>query len=322
MPGNLNLGIAFLAGVLSFLSPCVLPLIPSYLSMVGGTTLQELRSNRKLRKDAFVGSLFFVLGFSIVFVILGFLITTTFGLLGRVSQIINLVAGSIVIILGLNFIFNFWKLLNIEKRFHIASRPAGSIGSFLFGVAFGAGWSPCIGPILGSILLYAGTGGNFWQSVFLLLTYSLGLGLPFLLAGVFIGLALRQIERIKPHLNTVRIVSGLFLVLIGVLILLGRLQKFNAFLFSLSNDIRVWERANPVGARALFGVLPLFITFLVLFFYIRRIRLERAEAGRQILIRPVRIALVVLLLAVAVLSFTGFVSFSGLLSSWLNYQGI
>jgi cytochrome c-type biogenesis protein len=291
-------------------------------------------------RSAFFGSLFFVIGFSVVFVILGVLFTTTFGLLGRINRIVNPIAGSIVILLGLNFVFNFWKLLNVEKRFHLAripaaspsakasGRPSGSslgrsvIGSVLLGVAFGAGWSPCVGPILGSILLYAGSGANLWGGISLLLFYSLGLGLPFLLTGLFFSLALRQFKRIKPHLPLIRIISGGFLILVGLLILLGRLQQFNPFLFSLSHRLETWEKLNPGGARILFGVLPLLLAMIILFFFVRRLGVERASQRSAVLVKPVRITLIVILTAVAVLSFSGVINFSSLISLWLNYQGI
>ena len=322
MPVSVNIGIAFVAGILSFLSPCVLPLIPSYISLMGGTSLQELQSDKGKRKNVFFGSLFFVIGFSVIFVTLGLLLTTTIGLFGGIIQIINIIAGSIVIVLGINFVFDFWKVLNIEKRFHLSRRPRGVIGSFLFGVAFGAGWSPCVGPILSSILFLAGTGGNFWQALFLLLSFSLGLGLPFLLAGLFFNFAFKQMEKIKPHLNTIRIISGLFLVLIGIMILLGKLQRLNIFLFSLSRDLQVWGDTYPWGARLLFGLPPLLFTSLIVFFYARRVRIEKTASGRAVVIKPFRIALVFLFMLVTFLSFTGLANFSDLLSLWLNFQGI
>ncbi|MBA7647529.1 hypothetical protein ES703_55301 [subsurface metagenome] len=210
-------------------------------------------------------------GFSLVFMVLGIVLSATFGLAGNLSTIINIVAGLIVILLGINIIFDFWKVLSIEKRFRLKQKPSGGIGSLLFGMAFGAGWSPCVGPILGSILLLAGTTGKLWQALALLFVYSAGLGLPFLLTGFFFSAAIEQFEKIKPHLNKIRIVSGMFLVFIGLLILLGRLQRINIFLFSMSAGLQNWESADPLGARLVFGLAFLVFCLVVGIFYARRV---------------------------------------------------
>ena len=270
MTDGLNIGIAFLAGVLSFLSPCVLPLIPSYIAIMGGTTLQDLNEPSRKRFSAFKNTIFFIIGFSIVFVALGVLFTATFDLLsgvGQVINIINIVAGTLVILLGLHFIFDFWKILDLEKRYHLKAKPAGFVGSFLFGLAFGAGWSPCVGPILGSILLMAGTTGKLVQGIFLLVVFSAGLGLPFLLTGLFFSFALKLFNKLKPHLNTIQKISGVFLIIIGILILLGRLQKLNIWLAILSQSLYSWDQANPSLSRLVFGIVFLLfgIADIVLF---------------------------------------------------------
>ncbi len=318
MGAGLNIGIAFAAGILSFLSPCVLPLIPAYLSLMGGTSLQEMQKSGKLRKNAVLNTLFFVLGFSIVFIALGVLFTSTFALFGGVSQIINIVAGSIVIVLGLNFIFDFWKILNIERRFHMSDRPTNKPMSLLFGMAFGAGWTPCIGPILSSILFLAGSSGELARGSVLLAIYSLGLGVPFILAGTFLPAALRQFDRIKPHLTKIKVGSGIFLVLVGALIAFGQFERLNVFLFSIAYEIEAWEEAYPTTSRITFGAGFIAFSVLIVVFYIRRIRLDNEKR----IVRPVRLTFVTLFTAAAILSFTGVLNFSQLLSFWFSYQGI
>jgi cytochrome c-type biogenesis protein len=342
MNTGVNIGIAFAAGVLSFLSPCILPLIPAYLSLMAGTTLQDLRDRGGMRKSALLNTVFFVIGFSIIFMALGILFTSTFALLSGIGQIINIVAGAIVIILGLNFIFNFWNMLNIEKRFHLQNRPTSLPASLLFGMAFGAGWSPCIGPILSSILFLAGTSGSLGRGIILLSVYSIGLGLPFLLTALFLPAALRQMDRIKKHLNTIKIVSGILLIAVGLLIALGRLQKFNTILFSAAYRLESWEQAYPNAARGLFGAVFFLFAAAVGFFYIRRIQKDRsgnlatvpdqpgdavpagstAQLTRHRKIRPIRIGFFLLFLTVSILSAAGILNFSELLSSWFNFQGL
>jgi cytochrome c-type biogenesis protein len=339
MTDGLNIGIAFLAGILSFLSPCVLPLIPSYIAIMGGTTLQALKGPTKKKLSAFKNTVFFVIGFSIVFIALGVLFTATFGLLAGVGQVINIVAGLIVIVLGLHFIFDFWKILDLEKRFHLKNKPAGALGSMLFGLAFGAGWSPCVGPILGSILLMAGTTGTLVQGIFLLFVYSAGLGLPFLLTGLFFSFALKQLNKIKPHLSTIQKISGGFLILIGILILLGRLQRLNILLAVLSQNLYSWDQANPLLSRIIFGIVFLLIGAVILFSYIRRMRVDSKQTeaeplssssedtgtnatSKLRLIKPIRILLILAAVAFSVLTFTGALNFAGHLASWISFQGL
>ncbi|MDR2738225.1 MAG: cytochrome c biogenesis protein CcdA, partial [Treponema sp.] len=188
--------LAFGAGLLSFVSPCVLPLIPSYLAFLGGIGLDRTASSDSApgpagRPRLVAATASFILGFSAVFIVLSILFSGTFFLLGGAARYINLAAGIIVIVLGLNVIFDFLKFLNYEKRASIAGRPRGLPQAFLTGVAFGAGWSPCVGPFLGSILLMAGQKGKTGQAVLYLSAYSAGLGLPFLAAAVFFNRFIR-----------------------------------------------------------------------------------------------------------------------------------
>jgi cytochrome c-type biogenesis protein len=229
MVQEVSILLAFGAGLLSFVSPCVLPLIPSYLAFLGGIGLDRTAApdtgsvpGPADRPRLVAATVSFVLGFSAVFTVLSLLFSGTFFLLGGAARYINLAAGSIVIILGLNVVFDFLKFLNYEKRAHITGRPRGLPQAFLTGIAFGAGWSPCVGPFLGSILLMAGQTGKTGQAVLCLSAYSAGLGLPFLAAGVFFDRFLKGAAKLRPHLPLIKRIGGLFLVGVGVFILLGR----------------------------------------------------------------------------------------------------
>ncbi|HKJ85409.1 MAG TPA: cytochrome c biogenesis protein CcdA, partial [Spirochaetia bacterium] len=155
-----TLALSFAAGLLSFLSPCIVPLVPSYLSFIGGVAANEASDRAPTRGVVILRTALFVLGFTVVFVVLGIVFSGSGALFSNTGNIINVIAGAVVIVLGLNVIFDFWKFLNIERRFHLSSRPAGHFGSVLIGMAFGAGWTPCIGPILASVLILAGSSGS------------------------------------------------------------------------------------------------------------------------------------------------------------------
>jgi cytochrome c-type biogenesis protein len=321
MTQNLNLLLAFLAGLLSFLSPCVLPLIPSYLSLIGGAAFEEhRRDGRSGRWPVFLRTLLFVAGFSVVFIVLGVLFSGAGGFFSGASRVVNLVAGSLVILLGLNFVFNFWKFLSFEKKVHLASAPRGLVGSLALGMAFGAGWTPCVGPILASILFLAGSGGGVLQGTALLGVYSLGLGLPFLLAGLFFSQFMRQKERFKAHFRALRIASGSFLVFIGLLILSGRLQRLNIFLYRLAAGLVAWQEASPTQVRLLFAsllALPglLFLTF----FLVELFRPAGPARRRRLVLRP---SLALLFLALSGLTLAETLNPAGFLAFWLAYQGI
>jgi len=324
MTANLHLSLAFLAGLLSFLSPCILPLIPSYLSFIGGISFLELQRSRTKRLSIFLQTLFFVLGFSVVFIALGVLFSSTGGILGNAVQLVNIIAGGVVILLGFNFIFDFWKILNREKRVHIDRKPGGFLGSILLGMAFVAGWTPCVGPILASILILAGSSGKMLSGIFLLIAYSAGLGLPFLLAGLFFSQFARQMEKIKPHLNRIRIASGIFLIMIGILILLGRLQRLNIFLFSSAYNLQAWQESSPLLSRLVFSALFLIPFLLLLFSYIRKARKVCAQEKLPLkkLIMPVRIIFLTIFLLLGVLSLSGTLNIVAIISYWFTFQGI
>jgi cytochrome c-type biogenesis protein len=245
----LALVFSFGAGILSFLSPCVFPLVPSYLSLLGGLSEQ----NRSTSKGQLVFvSLSFVFGFSVIFIALSILSSIFFFFIGRISPWINLAAGIIIIGLGLNIIFDFLKFLNYEKRFHSGKRPRGIGGAFLAGMAFGAGWTPCIGPILAGILLMAGQKGQTGTAVLYLTAYSAGLGIPFLGAAVFFDYFLARrsgqgAAKFRKHLPLIQKISGLLLILIGILILTGRFHAINIFLQRAQYRYIAWsvDKAMP-----------------------------------------------------------------------------
>ncbi|MDR0403213.1 MAG: cytochrome c biogenesis protein CcdA [Treponema sp.] len=259
---ELSAFLAFGAGLLSFLSPCVFPLIPSYLFFVGGMGLEKTGSSAaaagnpesrdgKGGKGLVLGkTAFFVLGFSAVFVI------TSIALSGLVAasgaKYIDIAAGIVVIVLGLNVLFDFLKFLNYEKRLRINRRPGsgpgGFAGAFLAGAAFGAGWTPCVGPVLGSILLLAGQSGRPGLAAFYLALYSAGLGLPFLAAALFFDRFLAGAQKIKKHLPLIQKISGILLICTGLLILSGRFQAINILIQKWQYSFIVWaENRGPVA---------------------------------------------------------------------------
>jgi len=246
---------AFIAGILSFVSPCVLPLLSSYLFFISGTNADAEDGNTKLfskyTANIVVSTLFFILGFSVVFIALSVLLYGVFFFLGGFNQVLQIIAGSVVIVLGFNVIFNFIPFLKYDDSgdrcmtctpehsvlasregsiLHPASRPKGGLGSFLVGLAFGAGWTPCVGVFLGSILLLAGQSETIGLSILYLAVYSAGLGLPFLVVSVFWGALIKRLHHLSRAMPVIKVVSGVFLIAVGTLMAFGRLAALNAFL--------------------------------------------------------------------------------------------
>ncbi|UCF79911.1 MAG: cytochrome c biogenesis protein CcdA [Candidatus Eiseniibacteriota bacterium] len=229
---------AFGAGFLSFISPCVLPLVPGYISFISGVSLEAMREESgegrtgsgSLSKIV-PNSLLFILGFSVVFVALGASATFLGQFLVDKLSILSKIAGVVVIVFGLHVMGVFRiRFLQYERRFHARSKPLGLLGSFLVGLAFAFGWTPCIGPILGAILAFASTQETVKEGIYLLSAYSLGLGLPFFATGLAMNSFLGISKSIKAHFRTVEIVSGLLLVAVGILILTNSLQRLGFML--------------------------------------------------------------------------------------------
>jgi cytochrome c-type biogenesis protein len=237
MTYQLSIPIAFLAGVVSFLSPCVLPLIPGYISMLSGATIEELKSSGggALVGRIFRNSLAFVVGFSLVFVALGASATTVGNFLLARRTAFNIVAGIIIIVFGLH-LTGLVKipLLYREARIGAGAPRRGLVGSFLLGFAFAFGWTPCIGPILTGILALAATRETVFQGMFLLAIYSAGLAIPFLLTGLGLSQFLRFYGGFRKHLQVVEIASGVLLIAVGILMALNKFTVLSGY-FSFLN---------------------------------------------------------------------------------------
>lgn len=236
MSGDLTLISVFLAGTLSFLSPCVLPLVPPYLTYLAGASIDELTltggaevANRTaIRNKALVNAFFFVLGFTAVFVALGAGASTFSQIIRQNQQVLASIAGIVIIAMGLHFLGILRiSLLYREARFQVSEdvvRGATTAGSFVMGLAFAFGWTPCIGPILGVVLGVASSSDTVGQGAFLLALYSLGLGVPFILAALFAGPFMGFLTRFRRHLGLVEKAMGGLLVLTGILFLTGGMQ--------------------------------------------------------------------------------------------------
>ena len=230
MNESIGITIALTAGVLSFLSPCVLPLVPSYLSFVSGMSLEDLQDGFD-RRRVMVHAALFVSGFTLIFVLLGAGATFIGSFLLYNSEWIARIGGVIIILFGLHLmgVFQLLPLLS-EKRVHLANKPAGYIGTVVVGIAFGAGWTPCIGPILGAILTMAGSQENVGVGMWLLFVYSMGLGIPLLLTALAMERFLNAFSRFRRFLPAVQIASGVILVLLGILLVTGSFVVLAAWL--------------------------------------------------------------------------------------------
>ncbi|MBF0155075.1 MAG: cytochrome c biogenesis protein CcdA [Magnetococcales bacterium] len=227
---------AFFAGVMSFVSPCVLPLVPAYISFMTGVELDRLRSGDAtgriaLALNAGLHSGVFVLGFSLVFILLGASAFALGQILMHYMQVLSRVGGILIILFGLHFMGIFrLGFLNLEARFNPEQKPPGLWGTFVIGLAFAFGWTPCVGPILATILGLAGAQETLGKGILLLVAYSAGLGLPFIVGGLAINGFLAFFARMRRHLGRVEKISGGLLVLAGVLIFLGDINRLSAFL--------------------------------------------------------------------------------------------
>jgi cytochrome c-type biogenesis protein len=227
---DVGIVIAFTAGVFSFLSPCVLPLVPSYLAFVTGMSLEDLQEGVD-RKATFAHSLLFVIGFSSIFIMLG----ASASFLGQFFRLYEVwiarVGGVIIVVLGMHLagVFKLTPLMR-EKRIHLANKPAGYIGTLGVGMAFGAGWTPCIGPILGAILTYGMTQDTMWAGVGLLSVYSLGLAIPFLLASLALDKFLQTFQKFRKWIPIMEKGSGILLIILGILLFTGKFTVLAAWM--------------------------------------------------------------------------------------------
>ena len=222
-----------LAGLLSFLSPCVLPIVPGYLCFLAGTSLDKIASGKDASKErnVFYFALSFVFGFSTVFILLGASATLLSGLIYEYLDILRVVGGIIIIIFGIHFMQIIQlPFLNRDTRYQIESYRPGIVGSYVIGLSFAFGWTPCIGPILGSVLSIAASSETVTYGIVLLMLYSAGLGIPFLLAAYAINGFMRFLSKIRNYIRAIEIFTGVLLVIFGILILTNRIQEL-AFFF-------------------------------------------------------------------------------------------
>jgi cytochrome c-type biogenesis protein len=232
---NVPLQAAVVAGAISFLSPCVLPLVPSYLCFITGASLDELSDGEGAstlqQRRAFLAAVFFVLGFSTVFVALGASASAAGQLLREHLGLLAQIAGVFIIIMGLHFMGLFKiGILNREARYHHDSKPVGLLGAYGIGLAFAFGWTPCIGPVLAAILTIAASQQDVARGAGLLAVYSLGLGIPFLLAAAGVGSFLGFFGKFKKHLHRVEQTMGILLVITGLMFLTGSMQTLSYWL--------------------------------------------------------------------------------------------
>jgi cytochrome c-type biogenesis protein len=234
-PVTLGIVVAFVAGVLSFLSPCVLPLVPSYIGFLTGMTLPEIGSRRRA---ALLHALLFVLGFSLVFILLGATATALGRALGYYQVWLQRAGGVLIILFGLLClgVLSARPLLS-EHRMQLEQKPLGYLGSAVVGMAFAAGWTPCIGPVLGGILGLAATSADVTRGMLLLAVYSAGLALPFLLAAIAVESFLGWFQRFRRFLPWVMRLSGLLLILVGGLLVTGQFTRLAGWLQGLTPDI-------------------------------------------------------------------------------------
>lgn len=218
---HITVGIAFLAGLVSFVSPCVLPLVPAYLSFLTGSSVDELRAGAALnaRANATAHALAFIIGFTLVFVALGASASAIGGVLLANRILIARIGGIIVIVLGLQMLGILrLKFLAMDTRLQVRSEKRSLVTSGIVGIAFAAGWSPCIGPILAAILALASQANGVWQGAWLLFIYSMGLAVPFLVTALAIGTVLPALNRIKRFLPAIEMAAGAFMILTGVVL--------------------------------------------------------------------------------------------------------
>lgn len=226
---DVSVPIALWSGLISFFSPCLLPMIPAYIMYITGVNMEEELENRRLL--AIVRTLAFILGFTIIFMIMG----TSASFLGKIfaknKNIFTKVSGLLIMFFGLNMMGIFkLNILNMEKRMSAPKRITNSFGSFLMGVAFAAGWTPCFGPVLASILLYAGGAATVSKGVVLLFIYSIGMAIPFLLTAVFINVFIKFMERADRFMKYMPMISGIIMVIFGILVFFNKVINISRIL--------------------------------------------------------------------------------------------
>lgn len=230
---DVNVFVAFVAGIFSFLSPCVLPLIPSYLSFVSGVSLEEMRSDQvaaHVRWRVALNSLAFIIGFSLVFVSLGVSASYLGSLFIGYRSFIRVAGGVLIIFVGI-YLMGLLKMPMLERylQFHLKDKPVGYMGSILVGITFAVAWTPCVGPILGAILTLAGTSAEIGKGILLLATYAAGLALPFFLSAVAVNSFFEFSQRFRRYIHAVHMAGGALLVIVGILLLTDYITVLNIY---------------------------------------------------------------------------------------------
>jgi cytochrome c-type biogenesis protein len=230
---DVNFLVAFTSGLLSFLSPCVLPVIPSYLSFISGVSLEEMtgpRAQGVVRRRIVLNSLAFILGFSIVFVSLGVSASFLGGLFAGYRRLIRIAGGALIIVVGI-YLLGFFKISALDRYFQVnlKDKPAGYLGSALIGVTFAVAWIPCVGPILGAILTWAATSSRVSEGVFLLSSYAAGLALPFFLSALAVNSFFHFSQAFRRYIGYVHAVAGVLLVIVGILLVTDYFAMLNTY---------------------------------------------------------------------------------------------
>lgn len=229
-----SLIVALLAGVISFLSPCVLPIVPPYLAYMGGISMAEMTDEKQSNKPAIIAAIFFAMGLSTVFIFLGFAASAFGQVFLQYQELMGRIAGGVIIIFGLHFMGVFQiPFLHREARLDAGDRGGSAFGAYVLGLAFAFGWTPCIGPILGAILSMAAQEASITRGTLLLAAYAIGLGLPFIIAAIFINRAIGVMNRFKRHMAMVEKVMGALLILVGIMLITGAFSSFSYWLLEI-----------------------------------------------------------------------------------------
>ncbi len=237
---EVNAFVAFAAGIFSFLSPCVLPLIPSYLSFVSGVSVDEMRSAEaaaRVRTRVVLNSVAFIIGFSLVFVSLGVSASLLGSLFLGYRDIIRLAGGLFVLLVGL-YLVGLFKIAALERyiQFDLKDKPAGYLGSVLVGITFAVAWTPCVGPVLGAVLALAGASAEVGRGIFLLSSYAAGLALPFFLSALAVNSFFQFSQRFRNYIHAVHIMGGVLLIIVGILLITDYMTFLNAYALRFTPD--------------------------------------------------------------------------------------
>lgn len=333
---ELSVLLVFAAGLASFLSPCCLPLIPSYLSFIGGTSRVDDSAGGHLISR----TISFVLGFSVIFIALSIVLVTTFSALGGIAKYVNLVAGVIIIIIGFNIAFNITTRIknrasrtklqaspdsdqakyggfvcegceaNYEKRYNNKKRPEGVISAFLVGAAFAVAWTPCVGPMLTSILFLASQDGNLVNAILYLGVYSIGLGLPFIFVAIFFEKFLDYINKTLKYQGMIRLISGVILVCVGVTIAFGQFQTLNIVIQKWQYQFIDWVAVSEGGL--MIRLIPALIAIFIVTVIIAGCLLHK----KSLLNLKIAVPCVIFVI-IATLQLSGTLNSAELIANWL-----